>query len=427
MSLINTRLLQDFALNESSEEIKLPITSVEDVEMTTPSVDKGDLSDIQKEHECPIERELKDPTMTADERRELEYKIETTQENLSESIVNTCSEINRLLYESINEIDAISINGIHEQFKILSESAYGSDLYNENMSVLIEATTENIFTKIINWITTIIDKCGKFFRDLGLSISVSFTDYEKFVDQNEKELMEKANSIGDRVGVELSKWDTKRFLKRMPLDKLYSIADEIVKPVDSKDSMEDVIDDLKDKGFNPDASFGNAVYCKAFVEIYGEYIKLGDITDRADVRARLRTKARYDSKVRYMNKKKTKNFLNELRNYKKTSGEALSATKNAINPNFNRLKKELDREIRSRSKEGKDDTIKSMYFKYRFYANVAIQDAVTDVIKMQTELIKEYSKEMFRGLKALKHYKETSNNESIDFNESQISGYTLHE
>ena len=88
----------------------------------------------------------------------------------------------------------------------------------------------------------------------------------------------------------------------------------------------------------------------------------------------------------------------------------------------------LKTEINKRSEDGKDMTTKTQYYKLRYTALAAVQEAVNDVLRIKQQLIREYGKEIYNALKTLKSFSEDTQNENINIeNIIYANGFTLHE
>lgn len=422
-------LLHDFALSENETPVN---ESVENIDSgiyidgdNTPAIKAEDpTAQIDDTVKDSVADELMPPTMSADELEELENKIEENDFNLTEAAVDTFNEYNEMLYRSVAELEAISIKAIHEQAMILSESGYGSDIYNEKTCTLIEATSENIFQKIISWIATIIEKAKKLLSDLGISISMSFVDYEKFVTENEKKLMDNASEFGDRCSVKVHKWSDD-ILRSIDFRSMYNVVEDYVPETTDKDKMRDIINKCAE--FTNVGELSAALYCLAFSEIIPDAnIDAGDYTNKLGVQAAFKAKMRNNEKERPMSTERTRKYCNTLKNFKTNSSQTMSTMRHSINPDLDKLMKTLKSEINKRLDEGKDDTTKTQYYRLRYAALAAVQEAVNDALRIKQELIRAYGREMYNALKTLKSFNEDSQNEAIDVtNIVEVEGYTL--
>lgn len=374
-----------------------------------------------------INKKLSPSTMTKDQLEALENKIEENDIELTESAVNTFNKCNELMYNTIAELDSISIHAIHEQAKILTESAYGSDMYNEQIYTLIESTSDSIFQKMIESITKIVKETKELLHKLGISISVSFVNYEKFVTENEKELIEKAEKYGDTFTVKCYNWN-KEIMRSLDFRDMFSIADEFIPKETKKDKMKKIIEKNKENYKNI-SEFSSVVYCAAFAKaISDDNISIGKYTNRDGMKAIFTAKMRNDLKPREMTLKRVKNYCDILKSFKSNSAQVLSTMEHSLNPEFDKLIKILNEENNNRKDEGKDTTIKTQYYKLRIAALNATEEAVLDVLRLKQQLMREYGKELYTSLKSLKSYEPQNESISIDAdNQHVINGITLHE
>lgn len=429
-NLINSRIL-----NENVEKPFTPNdvvmnedTSIVDIkEASDKAVGEGKIGTAVSELQTgltpdPVADELKDSTLTESEMDELRYGIENSFTETTEIIADGFNEVDRIFYESVNDLEALSIKAIHSQYKIITECGYGSDEYNEEIQSLTESTVGNIFASIISWIKQIVEKAKKVLSDIGIKISIQMVNYTKFVTENEKVLMEKADKYGDKVEVLVHDYSDD-LMKSINFGDMYNVVDDCIKDVDSKDEMKKIVDKITSK-YPTSAEFSNACYCKAFEELVSSQdIKVGKFTDRKLLMSTYKAKLVSNEYTKHMKSKRTSEYIMNLKNFKSRASQVLSTTRHTINPEFERLRRNLDKEMRSVDDNSK---IKSIYYKLRYTAMAGVQEAVNAALKIKVDVMTQYAKEMYRSLDKLLDYKEESMNESVVIDNNEYVNYTLH-
>ena len=424
-SLINMRMLE---INESVEpvindteskqvETEIPVDNLsQDADNGTPNT-KIDSTELQRTDSDQLQNK-------ACNFEELEDKINRDYNNITDSITEGFYEIQRDLMISSSLLESISIDTIRKQKNILTESALNSPKYYDDINVLIESTGQNILNTIIEAIKRFIRKAKELLRDLGINISLSFVDYAKWADSKSEDLKSKANKVGHQVEVKVYKWDKSLLFSGINFTSIHNLAEKYVKSTTDKDTMKEIESEIASK-YDNIAEMKNDIYCHALAIASNGNPDDRKFTDKTLARSAFMSKFKYDERTKYMDLDRTNKCLKDLKNMKSETNSCISSMRNTfINPDFERLLRDTEREARSR--EDKNESRKYKYYRLRFEVLSSLQDACDDIYRIKISLMKEYARECYNSLKALDGFTNNSTNESIDMINDNIIGNTLH-
>lgn len=423
-SLINVRMLE---LNETSDE-----PEVIDSKPVEPEVPVDNLSQDADKGTPNTKIEIKtqgiiDPThsYSIDDFEKLEDKINRNYMDVNDAIIESFYQLNRDLMLGSSILEAISIDVIRQQKEILTESAIDSPKYKDDIAVLIESSGQNILQTIIDWIKEFLRKVKKFLQDIGINVSLSFVNYEKWATEKEETLSKKASDCGSQVDVSVYTWNKEELFKAVNFNEIHALAEKYVKSTTDKSGMKDIESDIASKYDNV-TELKNDIYCHALAIAIGGNPGDDKFTDKEKANAAFLAKIKYNESTKYMNSDRTNKYLKELKNIKTNSNSCISSMRNSfINHDFDRLQKDAQRELKAR--DDNQDSRKYKYYRLRFDALSAIQEASNNIYRMKISLMKDYARELYNSLKALDSYESKVTDESVILNDTEIRGYTLHE
>lgn len=434
-SLINMKLIEDIvdnetALNESQIDNETDKNTTLDESIYTGLNNDADIGtpnvklDKEEKHD--------DVVMTVHKFNgnieDLEEKIDNDYNSIQESITDAFYDATRNLMLAEAQLETISIDVINKQCKILTESTLGSNKYIDDINTLIESSGDSLLQKIITAITNFITWIKERLRAIGIDISIHFVDYEKYANSEGEDLIKKANEYGTQVQVSAHKWNTDLLFEPVNFSYIQEIADRYVAPTDSKDKMKEIESEIASKynGTNGYVTLKDDVYSHALALAIGGSGDDRIMSDKNLAKAAFIAKITNKEKTVNMNNERTGKYLKKLKTVKNDTQKSITVMRQSfVNPAFNRLLKDAQREANSRS--DKTDSTKYKYYRLRFEVLSAVQNACDDIYKIKVQLMVQYAREMYNSLKALKSYKNTSTNESIDSNTMEYVGYTLHE
>lgn len=412
---------------EEKEQVVTPTILDNDVngcEEVTPNVTVDDQSQVP-ERLAPINT----MKITQTELEDLEDKIITNSVFVDEAITESFYELNSNIIQAQSLLESISIKAIHEQYKILTECQYGTDEYNSEISALTEATGIAIIDKLIELIKSFISKAKDFLSKIGVTISVSLIDYEKWATNKESDLIEKASKYGSNVAVKVHKWNTDLLFETIPLRDIEEVAEDICPIAYDKDDMAKSIDKVLGK-YSTESEAAADAYIKALAVALGNNPGSKVADDKVMAIEAVKLVLMGEEKDRYMEAKHTSDYLLALKKIKNRSSKFMAHMKNnGVTSHFNELIKDAQKEANKRA--DKEDSKKYQYFRLRFTILSSVQNAINDLYKLKCQCINAYAREMYNSLKQLDSYKsneEKSTNESIDVSSvTNIIGSTLHE
>ena len=412
---------------EEKEQVVIPTILDNDVngcEEVTPNVTVDDQSQVPERLE-PINT----MKITQTELEDLEDKIITNSVFVDEAITESFYELNSNIIQAQSLLESISIKAIHEQYKILTECQYGTDEYNSEISSLTEATGIAIIDKLIELIKSFISKAKDFLSKIGVTISVSLVDYEKWATNKESDLIEKASKYGSDVAVKVHKWNTDLLFETIPLRDIEEIAEDICPIAYDKDDMAKSIDKVLSK-YSTESEAAADAYIKALAVALGNNPGSKVADDKTMAIEAVKLVLMGEEKDRYMEAKRTSDYLLALKKIQNRSSKFMAHMKNnGVTSHFNELIKDAEKEANKRA--DKEDSKKYQYFRLRFTILSSVQNAINDLYKLKCQCINAYARELYNSLKQLDSYKsneEKSANESIDVSSvTNIIGSTLHE
>lgn len=419
MSLLDIKILEETIENvENIDNEILDETTNESSESITPNVTIEDESQVNTP-----KTDFISPSISNLE--ELEDKINSESILLDDIITESFYNLNRDILHMVSLSETIAIDTINKQYKILTECPYGTDIYDEKISTLIESSGNNLIQKLIDYIKRFIEWCKNTLYKLGVEISLHFVDYSKWATSKENELVKKSTEVGNRVSAKFHKWDKEEIYKVLPIQKIEEVADNYIKITSDKDKMKEYVEEFRNKYENI-TEVANDVYVHALATAVDGNVDSRIMSDKSLAKEAFITKLRGTEKDIYMESKTTINFIKDLKNSKISSSKFISSMRNnSVNNKFTELIKDANKEMHDR--ENKPDSTKYQYFNIRFNVLTAVQNAINDAYKIKCQLMKEYTKEMYIACKKLDSFKEESSNESIDFTLANNYIYeTLH-
>lgn len=419
MNLLDMKILEETI--EAVENI-----DSETITETSDSIENTNDSDITPNVTIEDQSQVNDKKviLTPNKLEELEDKINNESVILDDIITESFYNLNRDLLNMVSLSETISIDTINKQYKILTECSYGTDDYNEKVCALIESSGNNLIHRLVEAIKRFIEWCKETLSKLGVQISLHFVDYEKWATSKEDELVKKASEVGNRVPAKFHKWDKNELFKTLSIREIESVADSYIGITSDKDKMKEYVEEFRTK-YNNVTEAANDVYSHALAKAAGGNPDGRTMTDKELAKQAFYTKLMGTEKDIYMDSKTTINFIKELKSVKTDSSKFISSMRNnSVNNKFTELIKDAQKEMNSR--EDKPDSTKYQYFNIRFNVLTAVQNAINDAYKIKSQLIKQYTKELYAACKQLDSFKESTSHESIDMNSNNYIGETLH-
>ena len=408
MNILDIKILEETI--EAVQSIDQETINMNESTQTVDTTSNVTIEDSTQVKECKPDIICMSPSRL----EELEDKINSDSLLIDDTITESFYNLNRNLYQMIALSETISVDVIHQQYKILTECSYGTDEYNDKISTLIEASGENLLQKLVAAIQTFIEWCKDALSKLGVQISLHFVDYEKWATNKENDLIKKASEVGNRVSSKFHKWNKEDLFNTLPISSIESVADSYIKLTNNKDKMLDYIAEFKSK-YDTVKDAADDVYVHALATAIG-----GNPDDRINTNKKMAidaftVKLMGDEKDIYMDSKTTSKLIGELKKVKTSSSKfAASMRSNSVNSKFTELIKDAKKEMTNR--ENKPDSTKYQYFNIRFNVLTAVQNAINDAYKIKCHLMTRYTKELYNACKTLDSFKEESSNESINFN-----------
>lgn len=419
-SLLDIKILEETIESVENIDNEQPITETSD---SIENIDDSDTSPnvtIEDQYQVNDKKVILTPSMIED----LEDKINNESVILDDIITESFYNLNRDLINIVALSETISIDTINKQYKILTESSYGTDDYNEKVCTLIESSGNNLIQKLVEAIKRFIEWCKEILSKLGVQISLHFVDYNKWATSKEDELVKKASEVGNRVSAKFHKWDKNELFKTLSISEIESVADSYIGITSDKDRMKEYVEDFRSK-YNNVTEAANDIYCHALAKASGGNPDGRTMTNKELAKQAFYIKLMGAEKDIYMDSKTTISFMKDLKSVKSDSSKFISSMRNdSVNNKFNELIKDAQKEMNKR--EDKPDSTKYQYFNIRFNVLTAVQNAINDAYKIKCQLINQYIKELYNACKKLDSFKESSSNESIDINSNNYIGDTLH-
>ena len=414
MSLLDIRLLEE-SINES---IDTPSTVVDnlsnDTDNGTPNIEieNPKQSEVISDNPINLDRVVSNI-------EELEDKINNHDYNIDESIAESIMMVDRTLINAVSTLESISIDAINKQYKILQETSVGTDLYESEMTALVEASGENIFKVIIDAIKKFIEHAKMFLAKLGINISINFVDYEKWANSKYDMLISLAKEKGNKTVIDnFNKYNKDILFEEVNFRNIQSILDDFVPHTTNKDKMEEIISNIGSK-YDSDKELSADVYAHAL----GMAVKSDDdekkdekIIDKSIAEKAFKAKYIKGEKSLILDEDKVREFLDILKSAKSKTSKIITTMKSSlINPEFETLKKEIDRQMLKNEEDGK--TTKYHYYRLRFTAASSIQTACNDIYRFKLSILRNYYRDIYNALKKLDTKDENdSTNESVDLN-----------
>ena len=336
MPILTKKFLVENDKNDKEQVVVTPAVLDKEIDSElSPNVTIEDQSQVPK-----IKSPVNGMKLTKTEIEELEDKINTNSTLVDDVITETFYELNRDIMLAQSILESISISAIHEQYKILTECTYDSEEYHENIETLTEATGIAIIDKLIAFIKDFISKAKDFLNKLGVTISVSLVDYEKWADSKESDLIEKASKYGSEVNVKVHNWDDNLLFDNLPLSAIESVAEDICPTTSNKDKMKEIVEKVMNKYDTADKAGADA-YTHALAIALGGDPDDRILDDKSMAINAARLKIMGKEKDKYMESKRTSDYLIKLRKVKSKSSKCLSNMRtNGINSHFDQLIKD---------------------------------------------------------------------------------------